>query len=388
MAARSLAPDKTTVDPWRSINPVRLIDTFIELVQINSPSFNEHEIGAWLIERLVALGLTVDSQNYGASFNLTGRMAGTVRAVEPVMLSCHMDTVESTKGLKLIREGGIIKTDGGTILGADDKSGIAEILEALHVLKEQDLPHGDIEVVFTSAEERGLVGAKNLNFGSLKSRIALVLDCSGSIGRVVLAAPTHDSYVMRITGRAAHAGIEPERGTSAIKAAAKIISEVPDGRIDPNTTANIGIIHGGTATNIVPKEVTLEGEIRSHDADSLERTKTVIFDTARRLAKKNQVKLQIEENRQYHGFHIGEADEFVRLIKDVCEDLSITPEFIVYGGGSDANIYNSHGIKSLVISSGMQMPHTTDEFIKEEDLSKAALILLGVLRAMAFDSKV
>lgn len=386
--ARDNIKDETGVDPWRCINPGRLIETFIELIQINSPSFCENEIAAWLIERLIALGLTVDSQNYGESFNLTGRKAGTVQGIEPIILSCHMDTVEPTKGLKLIREGGIIKSDGRTILGADDKSGIAEILEALHVLKEQGLPHGDIEVVFTSAEERGLVGAKNLDFGSLKSRIALVLDCSGSIGRVVLAAPTHDSYVMRITGRAAHAGIEPERGTSAIKAAARIISEVPDGRIDPNTTANIGIIRGGTATNIVPKEVAIEGEIRSHDADSLEKTKNAIFDTARRLAKKNQVKLQIEENRQYHGFHISEADEFVLLIKKVCEDLSITPEFIVYGGGSDANIFNSHGIKSLVISSGMQMPHTTDEFIKEEDLSKAALILLGVFRALAFDSKV
>ncbi|WP_420265620.1 M20/M25/M40 family metallo-hydrolase [Candidatus Magnetominusculus dajiuhuensis] len=379
--------DNTIVDPWRCINPARLMDIFIELVQIDSPSYNEREIASRLTKHLIELGLSVEFQQYGKSFNLIGRKHGKLRGVAPVMLSSHMDTVESTKGLKSIREGGVVKTDGGTILGADDKSGIAEILEALYVLKEQGLPHGDIEVVLTSAEERGLIGAQNLNFDSLKSRIALVLDCSGGIGRVVLAAPTHDIYEMHITGRAAHAGIEPERGTSAIKAAANIIAAVPDGRIDPNTTANIGTIQGGTATNIVPKEVTITGEIRSHDADAMQRTKNAIFDTARRLAKKNQVKIEIRENRQYHGFHISEADEFVGLIKNVCEDLLITPEFISYGGGSDANIYNRNGIKSLVISSGMQMPHTTDEYIKEEDLSKAALMLLGIIKALAADSK-
>ncbi|MBF0516098.1 MAG: M20/M25/M40 family metallo-hydrolase [Nitrospirae bacterium] len=378
---------KGKTDPWLHINPIRLIDMFMELVRIDSPSFSEHEIAAWLTGRLIALGLTVERQTYSKSFNLIGRKAGTVSGARSIMLSSHMDTVEPTKDLNLIRDSGIIKTGGTTILGADDKSGIAEILEVLHVLKDHDLPHGDIEVVLTSAEERGLIGAKNLDFDSLASRIALVLDCSGSIGRVVLAAPTHDVYTMSITGRAAHAGIEPERGTSAIKAAAKIIAAVPDGRIDPNTTANIGHIHGGTATNIVPKEVTIIGEIRSHDTDSLQRTKKAIFDTARRLSKKNQVRLQIEETRQYHGFHIGQDDEFVGLVKNVCEGLSITPEFIVYGGGSDANIFNSHGIKSLVISSGMQLPHTTDEYIKEEDLSLAALMLLGTIKAIAFDTK-
>ncbi|MEO5361340.1 MAG: M20/M25/M40 family metallo-hydrolase [Nitrospirota bacterium] len=383
MAARYLAADKAVIDAWRSINHARLMDTFIGLVHINSPSFFEQEIAVWLTQRLIDLGLSVENQKYDKSINLIGRKAGTVRGAPTIILSSHMDTVEPTKGMNLIREGGIIRTDGSTILGADDKSGIAEILETLHVLKEQDLPHGGIEVVITSAEERGLIGAGALDFDSLQGRIALVLDCSGSIGRVVLAAPTHDIYTMRITGRAAHAGIEPERGTSAIKAAAKIIAAVPDGRIDQNTTANIGIIQGGTATNIVPKEVTITGEIRSHNADALEKTKKTIFDTARRLSKKNQVKIEIEENRQYNGFHISESDEFVGLIKTVCEDLSITPEFIVYGGGSDANIFNSHGIKSLVISSGMQMPHTTEEYIKEEDLSTAVLMLLGTLKALA-----
>jgi tripeptide aminopeptidase len=381
--ARGKAVDGASVDPWRQINAVRLIDTFIELIQIDSPPFCEQEIAMRLSRHLLSLGLSIETQTYGSSFNLIGRKRGTLRGVKPVILSSHMDTVESTKGLKYIRQDGIIRSDGRTILGADDKSGIAEILEALYVLKEQGLPHGDIEVVFTSAEERGLVGAKNLNFEDLKGRTALVFDSSGSIGRVVLAAPTHDSYVMRVIGRAAHAGIEPQRGTSAIKAAAKIISAVPDGRIDPYTTANIGTIHGGTATNIVPREVVIEGEVRSHDADTLEITINTIFDTAIKIAKKNQVKLQIDRHRQYHGFHISEDDDLVRLIAGACKDQGITPEFIVYGGGSDANIFNSNGIKSLAISSGMQMPHTTDEFIKEEDLCSAARLLLGIIKAIS-----
>ncbi len=342
-------------------------------------SFCEQKIGGVLTGKLKELGFSVMLQSYGKSFNLLGYKRGNAAGAMPLILSSHMDTVEPTEGLRVIRENGVIRTDGKTVLGADDKSGIAQILEALRVVQERGLATGDIEVVFTSAEERGLFGAKNLDFSMLKGTHALVLDSSGSVGKVVVSAPTHDAYTMRISGRSAHAGIEPEKGINAIVAAAKIISGLPDGRIDPLTTANIGIIGGGSATNVVPREVTIEGEMRSHSLEAIERLKVTVFDTASRLARKNQVKIQIEDKRHYTGFKISEDDSFVKLIDGAFKKNGIIAEHLVYGGGSDANVFNDRGIKSLVLSTGMQQPHTTEEHIYEKDLTAGAQVVLDAV---------
>lgn len=364
------------VEIGRYINDKRVVETFSELIKINSPSFNEKDIGVVLKRKLEAVGCRVEFQEFGRSFNLIAYKNGTRPDLPPLLLSGHMDTIEPTDGISFSIEGGVIRSIGNTVLGADDKSALAQIIEVLTVIDERRLEHGDLEIVFTSAEETGLFGAKNLDFTRLRSKHALVLDSSGSVGSIVIAAPTHFTYEMRITGRAAHAGIEPERGISAIRVAAGIISEVPDGRINAETTANIGTIKGGTTTNVVPKEATIRGELRSHDAKSLEDTRKVIFDTAKKVAERKGAGIKVSGQEEYKSFKINDDEPFLKFIDRVFEDCGMKPIHTVTGGGSDANIFNKNGIMAINISSGMQKVHSTDEFICIKDLVNGSLVVL------------
>lgn len=364
------------------INKQRLLDTFLELAGINSPSFDERAIGAFLVQRLERAGCTVVVQEYDRSFNLIGVKQGKNPDAAPLLLSAHMDTIEPTEGIKITVDDEMVRSAGQTVLGSDDKSAIAQILEALDVIREQDLAHGDIEVVFTSAEEKGLFGAKNLDYRGIRSRQAIVMDSSGSVGKIIVGAPTHITYEMRITGRPAHAGIEPERGLSAIRVAGAIISAVPDGRIDPETTANIGIISGGTATNVVPKEVVLHGEIRSHHDGVLIRTRDLIFDTARKIAESWQSNLEIQEHEEYRKFSLSPEGPFMELLKAAFRRCGMEPALTLTGGGSDANVFNQHGILAVNISTGMQKVHSTDEFILKRDLYDGCHVLLQCITAM------
>ncbi|MCL0096499.1 M20/M25/M40 family metallo-hydrolase [Thermodesulfovibrionales bacterium] len=363
----------------RYINQRRLIETFIELIKINSPSFKEKEIGDLLTRKLQKTGCRVEIQQYDRSFNIIARKSGGNRNAAPILLSGHMDTVEPTEGLTFSAENDLIKTTGNTILGADDKSALAQILEAITVIGERDIPHGDIEIVLTSAEERGLVGAKRLDFSRLRSQYALVLDFGGRVGNLVIAAPTHHTYEMRIRGRSAHAGSEPEKGINSIKVAAKIVAEIPDGRIDAETTANIGIIEGGTATNVVPKETVLHGEVRSHNIETLERIKKGIFEAAQTIAAKDGAQVHISEDEEYKAFKIDKDDPFLRFLEGVFEGCRIPPVQIRAGGGSDANIFNYRGIRAINISNGMQNAHSTEEQIHTKDLYDGCLVVLKAI---------
>ena len=361
------------------INKKRLLETFTELLRINSPSFQEKEIGSLLAKKLKERACRVIIQKYDKSFNLIAFKKGTVSKAHPLLLSGHMDTIEPTEGIRFSIQSERVSSTGNTVLGADDKSALAQILEALAVLQERALPHGDIEIVFTSAEEKGLHGVRNLDFGKIRSRYALVLDSGGSVGKLVVAAPTHITYEMRITGRPAHAGIEPEKGISAIRVAAEIISAVPDGRISPETTANIGMINGGTATNVVPKEVVIHGELRSHDYKILQNTRKTIVDTARKIAKKNKAKIHITEHEEYQSFRIDEDDRFLKFMDSVVLGCGIKPIHTITGGGSDANIFNKQGVKTINMSTGMQKVHSHEEYILLKDLYKGSLLVLKAI---------
>jgi tripeptide aminopeptidase len=358
------------------INRDRLVETFKELICINSPSFQEREISSVLAAKLRAAGCDVEMQEYGRSFNLTAFSKGDIPDVLPVMLSAHMDTIEPTEGITFSIAEGLIRTTGPTVLGADDKSALAQIIEAMTVIHERGLSHGDIEIVLSSAEERELAGARNLDFERLRSRHALILDSEGEVGKIVTAAPTHISYEMAVIGRSAHAGIEPEKGINAIRVASMIISEVPDGRIDAVTTANIGIIQGGTATNVVPKDVLVRGEVRSHDAATLEETKRKIFGTAKMIAERNHAEVRITEEEEYRSFSIGPEEPFLKFLERVFSDCGLRPVYAITGGGSDANVFHRHGIMAVNISTGMQNVHSTGEYIEIRDLVKGCLVTL------------
>ncbi len=361
------------------INKERLLETFTELLRVNSPSFSEKEIGALLAKKLRERGCRVYIQKYDKSFNLIAFKKGNTPKAKSLLLSGHMDTIEPTEGIQFRTQVDRIRSTGHTVLGADDKSALAQILEALFVLQEMNLPHGDLEIVFTSAEEKGLFGAKNLDFKRIRSRFGLVLDSSGSVGKLVVAAPSHITYEMRITGKTAHAGIEPEKGISAVRVAAEVISAVPHGRINIGTTANIGLIKGGTATNVVPKEVVLKGEIRSHDDKGLQNIRREIFDTARRIAKKNKAGINISEHEEYKSFRIDESDSFLNFMDGVAKSCRIAPTHVITGGGSDANIFNKQAIRTINLSTGMQKVHTNEEFILLKDLYKGSFLVLAAI---------
>ncbi len=364
------------MDIARFINQDRLVETFIELISINSPSFKEQEIGKLLAKKLEAVGCRVEFQEYDRSFNLIAHKKGTNPDTPPLILSGHMDTIEPTEGITYSIEDSVIRSTGNTVLGADDKSALAQILEALTVIYEGNLPHGDLEIVFTSAEENGLFGAKNLDLSKIRSKHAIVLDSSGNVGKLVIAAPTHYTYEMRITGRPAHAGIEPEKGISAIRVAARIISEVPDGRIDAETTANIGLIKGGTATNVVPKEVVIKGEFRSHNHETLEEIRSSVFQIAERITGEMGATIEVKGQEEYQAFRIDQGEPFLRFLDGIYRECGMEPVHTVTGGGSDANVFNQRGITAINLSSGMQKVHSTEEFIEIKDLYQGSLVVL------------
>ncbi len=364
--------------PPPDINRKRLVDTFLQLLRINSPSFQEGEMGKVLARKLGEAGCEVEIQRYDGSFNILARKEGFNKA-PALMLSAHMDTIEPTEGIEFSVDDVGIRSTGRTVLGADDKSAVAQILEALTVLHQQKIPHGRLEIVFTSAEEKGLCGAKNLDFSRLRSRHAIVLDASGDVGSLVVAAPTHLTYEMRIIGKSAHAGIEPEKGINAIKVAALIIASVPDGRISRETTANIGIIHGGAATNVVPKETVIHGELRSRDATELQGSKKRIFETALVLAEQNGAKIAIFEEEEYRSFTIDREDPFLKYLVGAVGRCGIEPVLIETGGGSDANIFNEHGIKAINMANGMRQVHSSDEHIFLRDLYSGCRVVLQAL---------
>jgi tripeptide aminopeptidase len=361
-----------------NINRKRLIDTFVQLLRINSPSFNEGEIGKILAGRLQEAGCNVEMQRYEESFNIVARKEGSSGA-PPLLISAHMDTIEPTKGIEFSVDDIQIKSTGGTVLGADDKSALAQIIEALTVLHEQKLSHGYLEIVLTSAEETGLLGARNLDFSLLRSRHGLVLDSSGDVGRLVIAAPTHLTYEMRIVGKSAHAGIEPERGINAIRVASRIIAAVPDGRISKEITANIGIIHGGTATNVVPREAVVRGELRGRAAAELESNKVHLFETARAIADEDGATIFISEQEEYRSFTVDRGDPFLRYLGRVVSRCGIVPVLIETGGGSDANVFNEHEIKAINMANGMRQVHSNDECIYLLDLYNGCRVVLQAI---------
>src|SRR5688572_767140 len=257
------------------INQERLKNLLIELIRIDSLSRKERNVALRLRRDMEELGAEVWIDDAGEKVggdtgNVIAQFRGTAPAAEPLLLSAHMDTVVPGEGIVPILDGDILRTDGRTVLGGDDKSGVAIICEVLRVVKENRFPCSDVDVVFTICEEAGLIGAKCLDVNRLRARTGLVLD-SDSVGFLFTKAPAANRMEFRVHGLEAHAGVCPEKGVNAIKVAADGVARMSLGRIDHETTANIGVIEGGAAVNIVPNSVILKGEARSHSQEKLDR---------------------------------------------------------------------------------------------------------------------
>lgn len=361
------------------INRDRLVRTFIDLAGISSPSFSEDRVFDYLSENLRQLGLSVTLQEYGQGKNLVAVLPATDPSFPPIMLSAHADTVGPCNDITIETDGVTIRSDGTTVLGGDDKTAIAEIIETLCVLIEEDLPHGRIEILVTSGEEVGLVGAKNLDMGLLSARHCLVLDAGGEVGTVVIGAPHQVSFEVDVRGKKAHAGIEPEKGINAIVVAAGIIQRFPVGRLDPRSVANYGWISGGGASNIVPDQITLRGEIRSHEAALLESHITRLREAATAAGNDSGATVSVTITPEYSAFSISENDPLVAMVREACSQTGLPCTSVIGGGGSDANVLAAQGISCVNLACGMRMVHTNEEYVLVDDLVKAASLVTAIV---------
>ena len=365
----------------------RLVDYFLSLVQIDSPSFEEHAIAELLERDLQALGLTTRNDKSGP--NGTGNLIGTMQGSGGMRLAicAHMDTVEPSRGVRPSVDEGVIRSDGTTVLGADCKAGLAITIEALRTVVERNVPHGAIEVVFTYGEERGHAGSKTLDVSTLQSDMVIVADGVGSPGTVISESPSYDSFRAVIHGIAAHAGLEPEKGISAISVAADAIRLMPLGRIDESTTSNVGFIRGGTARNAVPDRVEIEGEARSLHRDKLEALTSSISQAVQSAAAHAGASADFSVTREYTGYRMDRDDPSVVVVLKAAEALGLRASFEATGGGSDANTFNERGLPSIALGIGMQQPHTLEEWITVDDLAKSAELLVAIIAEAAAVSR-
>jgi tripeptide aminopeptidase len=369
------------------VNEKRLVESFMELVKIDSISREERKLADFLIEKLEDLGLEVIVDQAGEkvksnSGNMIARLKGNIKEVTPIMFSAHMDTVVPGKNINPLCDGEKIVSDGKTILGADDKAAIAALLESLHIIKEKNISHGDIEIVFTICEEIGLHGAKNLDISDLNAQMAFVLDCGGQVGEIISAAPSQNSLKIIIHGKSAHAGSNPEEGINAIQVAGFALSRMKLGRIDEETTTNIGIISGGKATNIIPDEVTLEGEVRSRNEEKLEKYTKILKQIVEDTAQEFKAKAEVIINREFYCYNLSTDDRVVKIAMKAAKDMGLEPQLHPSGGGSDANVFNKKGFPAVDLAIGMEKVHTVDEYILVKNLKNTVGYVLSIINTV------
>jgi len=371
------------------INTDRLVLEFKNLLAIESPSRKEGKLAYYVADLFKALGykpfFDSSSEATGSEVgNLIVKIPGTLEA-EPIFFCAHLDTVGPCEGIEIIEEKGIIKSNGKTILGADDKAGIAILIELVRTLKENQIPHPPLELIFTTCEEIGLLGAKNLDYHHLNAKYGFILD-SEFPEEAINGAPSSYHFVIKIRGKAAHAGLEPEKGINAIKLLALIVSGLPTGRLDHETTMNIGKINGGNYVNIVPDLAVVEGEMRSHSEEKLEKLKKEIEKKVKETIDNFPHKIdglpegKINFERVFKAFYIPEDDPLSQLVKKAGERAGFEISFKKKEGGSDANVFNERGLKCLILGTGMQKVHTTEEFIRINDLNKSARLVFEIVR--------
>ena len=368
-----------------------VVSYFLELVSIDSESGNERAIVDKLKKDLEELGAIVEeddcaSKIEGNAGNLYAYFPGTINK-KPILLCAHCDTVVPGKDIQPIMENGRIFTNGTTILGGDDKSGIAEILMAIKQIKDKGIEHPPIEVLITVSEEIGLLGARNFDISKLQAGFGYALD-THQVGEVVIGAPSQISFQINFYGKEAHAGVEPEKGLNAIRLAAEAIAIMPNGRIDFETTCNLGIIKGGTATNIVPGLVTVEGEVRSHNKGKLQKVceeieQAVISTVHKFNANGAKASFHFELKEEYAAFLIDRNAPVVTLAEKALQNLHLPADIKVGGGGSDANIFNANGLPMIIVGTGMNNVHTTEEDILVDELYRGTAFVEELIHLYA-----
>jgi tripeptide aminopeptidase len=369
----------------------RLAETFKWLVGIDSVSKEEANLGEALKKTFESMGAETSVDDAGEKIgsntgNLFAKFSGSVEA-PPLLLNAHMDTVEPGRGIQVVFEDGKFTSDGSTILGADDKSAIAIILETLRILQDNGIDYGPIEVVLTICEEIGLQGARHLDFSRITATYGYALDATDTEG-IVNRAPSANRLEFIVHGKDAHAGAAPEKGINAISLASKAIAGLDIGRIDRETTSNIGIIEGGIATNIVPNLVTVKGEVRSHDDDKLNRVtegfvsgfQTVVGTFRKEAGEGDLPRVDVRVDKEFSRTHVPEDHPVVVLAQKAAENLGRHLRCKTTGGGADANIFFERGIYTGVLGTGMRDMHTVREFVHLDDMIRTVELLVEIIK--------
>lgn len=370
----------------------RLSELFVALTRLPSPSKNERKVADLVISTLQAVGLIVheddtasliggDTGNLWCVVNPGGGGPSASTSSGPhVALGAHLDTVAPTDEIDpYLDADGVFRNRRRTILGADDKAAICALLHATELLRSSGLAFPTYELFFTVSEETGLVGAKHFDTRALASPFAVVLDSSGPVGGIIVRAPSQQGLKATFRGRAAHAGVEPERGRNAIQAAARAIAAMTLGRLDPESSANIGVIRGGVASNIVPELCELQGECRSHDEEKLAQIAAAMVDALQEGAAQTGVDVEVSLVHEYRSFSLSERSGVVRLSKAALADLGLEARLLTGGGGSDANILNAQGLPTVNLDAGMMQVHSPEEYIALAELERLCALALRVI---------
>jgi len=365
------------------INPQRLTKEFLEFVRLPSPSLRERKFADRVKRSLAHLGLRCREDRAGKAIggdcgNLLVRLPGD-RSKPTLLLCAHLDTVERGERIAPRVKHGVILSSGRTILGADDKAAVAAILEALRLLREKKIPHPPLEIVFTVAEELGLLGVQHFAHKRLKAKAGFILDSAGPVGGIISRAPSCDVIKATIIGRAAHAGAFPEEGVSAIRIAGRAIAKMRLGRVDKETTANIGLISGGTAQNVVPERCFLQGEARSHREASLRRQVQQMLRGLHDSAAALGGKMEVEIVRQFQAFHAPMNSPPVRIARRAARRLHLPFASRATGGGADTSVFAASGIPCVTVNIGCENPHSVNESISIEQLRLLAEFTLALI---------
>jgi tripeptide aminopeptidase len=356
-----------------------VLPLFLELAAIPSPSGEEEAVAEHVRAYLHDLGLETDADEAG---NLLARLPATPgESGEPIFLCAHLDTVPPSGPIEPVVEGGVVTNGAGTILGADDKAAVAVLLEATRLLLAEGRPHAGVELLFTTREETGLQGAFAFDASRLRARLGFVYDYSGAVGEVVVAAPSGRAIDVVFTGRPAHAGINPEDGRSAIVAAARALSDLRLGRIDEETTANAGLIRGGSALNVVPARCSLVVEARSRNERKLAELVQEMLDSFSFAASVSECEVETTVEDKYRGYRLADDDPALALARTALERAGFAPQEVEVGGGADANVFNERGLHCVNIANGMTDVHTADERIAVADLEAMVGVTLELVAA-------
>ncbi len=370
------------------VDQQRLFDEFIELITTDSETGDERAICDLLKEKLTLLGFEVveddsaEKTGHGAG-NLVATMNGALDKAPNIYFTCHMDTVAPGKGIKPTLKDGYFESDGTTILGSDDKAGLAALMEGIRVMKEQNIPHGKIQLVITAGEESGLMGSRHLDTSLVNADFGFAIDSNGPVGEIITSAPSQAKLFTTIYGKAAHAGVNPEDGISAIQVASRAISKMRLGRIDAETTANVGFFKGGTASNVVPEKVEIISEARSRNEIKLKAQVKHMEKTFKEVAEELGAKAEVETRVLYPSFKFTEEDLVVKKAIAAVEKIGRNPKVTVSGGGSDANVMAGYGFPTVNLGIGYENIHTTSERMPSEELVKAAELVIALIEESA-----